>query len=82
MGLLASGKSKYGTCDSQKRAYTVWKILGSFRWLNFLGARFLLGLYCAIQGKWQKIERWKGYFILLIHRDSFGRGVKVINNFL
>ena len=25
----------------------LWKILGNFRWLNFLDARFLLGLHCA-----------------------------------
>ena len=47
LGLLASGKLKYGTLDSQKQPYTVRKILGNFRLLNFLGARFLLGLYCA-----------------------------------
>ena len=49
LGLLASGKLKYGTLDSQKQPYTVRTILGNFRWLNFLDARFLLGLYCVLQ---------------------------------
>ena len=54
-GLLASGKSKYGTWDSQKQPYTVQNTLGNFRWLKFLDVRFLLGLYCA----WfQVISRW------------------------
>ena len=57
LGLLASGKLKYGTLDSQKQPYTVRTILGNFRWLNFLDARFLLGLYCVSEtvagdGRW------------------------------
>ena len=31
LGLLASGKLKYGTWDSQKQPYTVQTILGNFR---------------------------------------------------
>ena len=78
LGLLALGKSKYGTWDSQKQPYTVQKILGNFRRLKILDARFLLGLYCVIY----IVFRTENETVVLVTVMSYINSEEIFDRFL
>ena len=55
-----------------KQPYTLWKILDNFRWLNFLDARFLLGLYCVLLRLRYQIV-FQCTFCYLVFNSSFSK---------